>query len=82
MRLNSFRLSQSVTEIVYKPLIKSVLIFFLTSWFGHDFRLMSKLVTIVTIAGKITGKPQARLRLRVMSILIDGSHPLFPQVDC
>lgn len=45
--------------MLYKTLIKIALIFNLTSWFGHDFGLMYKLVK------KKTGKPQTMLILKV-----------------
>lgn len=51
-RLNRFRVTQSVLEIVYKTQLRSVLTFLLTAWFGRESRHMSKLVTIVRMARK------------------------------
>ncbi len=75
---------------MYKSIVESVLTFHLSAWYEHlNCRLKNKLSRIVSMANKITGRPQnllkqlyvERTKKEARVILADSFHPLFGQFE-
>lgn len=84
-KLNSFRVSKHIMEIVYKNLIESILTFNMAMWYGNlNVKGRSKLQRIVNLASKIIGTNQKQLssmyeevlRKKAFKITNDPTHPL------
>ena len=86
-KLNSFGVSQSVLELVYRGLIESILSFNISTWYGHlAVKERGKLVRTVNIASKLIGNAQRSLATlfdsaierKARQIFNDSTHPLNP----
>lgn len=89
-KLNSFGVSQSILETVYKSLVESILSFNMIMWYGNlNIKGRNKLQKIVNMASKILGKPQKHLsclydeliRSKAVKIINDPSHPMYSEFE-
>ena len=85
-KLDSYDVSKSILETVYRSLVESVLMFNMHTWYGNlGAKNKNRLTKIVNTASKIIGKGQKQLGLcyetqvkqKAQQIVSDSMHPLF-----
>ena len=85
-KLNSFGVSKSVMQLVYRSIIESVLSYNISTWYGNlqVTKGRTKLAGVVNEASKLIGREQRQLstlfdssvRRNAFKIFNDPSHPL------